>query len=119
MVLGLLYRAGTRLGSDGIITSTDNVDDGENYEDDVGTLAHWHSGTPAHWHIGTLAHRHTGTLAHWHTGTLAHWHTGTLERAHSWLSLVMVSLLTRSLSNHSLLPTRHLRRSPEIKLHLI
>ena len=81
MVLGLLCR----VGSDGIITSTDNVDDGENYEDDVGTLAHWH----------------TGTLAH------------------SWLSLVMVSLLTRSLSNHSLLPTRHLRRSPEIKLHLI
>ena len=49
MVLGLLCR----VGSDGIITSTDNVDDGENYEDDV----------------GTLAHRHTGTLAHWHTGT--------------------------------------------------
>ena len=49
MVLGLLYRAGTRLGSDGIITSTDNVDDGENYEDDVGTLAHWHTGTLAHW----------------------------------------------------------------------
>ena len=46
MVLGLLCR----VGSDGIITSTDNVDDGENYEDDVGTLAHWHTGTPAHWH---------------------------------------------------------------------
>ena len=73
----------------------------------------------AHRHTGTLAHWHTSTLAHWHSGTVAYWHTGTLERAHSWLSLVMVSLLTRSLSNHSLLPTRHLRRSPEIKLHLI
>ena len=44
MVLGLLCR----VGSDGIITSTDNVDDGENYEDDVGTQAHWHTG------MGTL-----------------------------------------------------------------
>ena len=44
MVLGLLYW----VGSDGITTSTDNVDDGENYEDDVSTLAHWLTGTLAH-----------------------------------------------------------------------
>ena len=59
MVLGLLCR----VGSDGIITSTDNVDDGENYEDDVGTLAHRHTGTQAHWHTGTLTHWRMTNLA--------------------------------------------------------